>query len=78
VGKNRNQTGDKKPTIAETQMMMTRSGVLLLIQIPDLSIVIQSFLVNFPQVQVKKTFQERTKEEDTEVLRERQRKENNA
>jgi hypothetical protein len=42
VGRNRKQTGDKKPTIAETQMMMILSGVLLPIQIPDLSIVIQS------------------------------------
>jgi hypothetical protein len=40
VGRNRKQTGDKRPTIAETQMMIKRSGALLPIQIPDLSIVI--------------------------------------
>jgi len=74
----RNQDLDKKVTYAEIQMVVTQSGVIPLIQKRDGSTVIQSFLVISPQVQVKKTFQERIKEEDTEVLRERQRKENNA
>jgi hypothetical protein len=74
----RNQDLDKKVTYAEIQMVVTQSGVIPLIQKRDGSTVIQSFLVIFLQVQVKKTFQERIKEEDTEVLRERQRKENNA
>jgi len=74
----RNLDLDKKVTYAEIQMVVTQSGVIPLIQKRDGSTVIQSFLVISPQVQVKKTFQERIKEEDTEVLRERQRKENNA
>jgi hypothetical protein len=74
VGLNRNQTGDKKPTFAETQMMIKRSGVLLPIQIPDLNIVTQ--FIRMTKEEIKKISLVLRKILDTEVHKLRQIKAN--
>jgi len=74
----RNQVLVKKLTTAETQVVVTPSGATPLIQRRDGNTVIPSFLVILLKAQVKKIFQERTREEVIEVLRERPEKENNA
>ena len=74
----RNQIMDLKVTCAETQTGETASGVTPQTRKLDGSTVIQSSLVIFQLVQVKKTFQEKIRVEHTEVLREKPKKVNNA
>ena len=64
--------------IAETQTTVTPSGAILLTQKSDSNTVIQKFHVMPPRVQVKKTSQEKLKEEVTEVLKEKRKKERHA
>jgi len=63
---------------AETQTTVTRSGATLLTQKSDSNTVIQKSHVMPPLVQVKKTSQESKKEEATEVLKEKPKKERHA
>jgi hypothetical protein len=64
--------------IAETQTTVTPSGATLLTQKSDSNTVIQKSHVMQPLVQVKKTSQEPKKVENTEVLKEKRKKERHA